>query len=526
MPPWETYLARPPLQAEMSYPRDTWQSAAPCDSVAHDAGSWQHSVAQPPPQLPSHLSSAFSALANPAHPSNLPDRAFSPSLPHHAQGQALPGLSVLPPSLPSAPFTSSAFAFPSLALETSLSALSLSLRSQSPPDPPARPSLPHAASAGSLRALTSAAVSAPQCAPSAPCSADGDSSSTGRRSASLVPYPGEKATHAASSGSSPTSPASFVSSVSSSFAGHVTADLSHDSLPADNPWYVSSPATLAPADGAKDEAGAAADGSGKADSGEAAGREGILDALPRAVGGTVDEAAAAGVAHATHATQEVHATHTGEVERLQQALRRAEAAAAEAQQAAAMAQLEMAQMQRACGEHARQVVRLRRELDSAGDAHLQLAAEVACLRGELAGAGEVAAQQAGQAARLRRELEGTQCVVVRQAAEATQLRRMVKAVHALDLVHLEDFAIAALQHDLKAEARRGLPAADAALLDAPDEYGGCRQFYQTGCCHFGRGRRPCPNEASHFCLRCGRAHGTAPHLVLLRRLNDRCLLPQ
>ncbi|CAI5535813.1 unnamed protein product [Closterium sp. Naga37s-1] len=525
MPPWETYLARPPLQAEMSYPRDTWQSAAPCDSVAYDAGSWQQTVAQHPPPLPSHLSSALSELAS-AHSSHLPDRAFSPSLPHHAQGQALQGPSVLPPSLPSAPFTSSAFAFPSLALETSLSALSLSLRSQSPPEPPARPSLPHAASAGSLRALASAAVSAPTFVPPAPCSADCDSSSSGRRSASLIPYPGEKATHATSSGSSPSSPASFVSSVSSSVAGHATAaDLSHDSLPADNPWYVSSPAALAPTD-AKDEPGAAAAGSG-----DAAGEEAIPDTLPRAVGGTVEDPAAAGVAHATHAhathaTRETLATHAEEVERLQQAVRRAEAATAEAQQAAAMAQLEMAQMQRACGEHARQVVRLRRELDSAGDAHLQLAAEVACLRGELAGAGEVAAQQAGQAARLRRELEGTQCVVVRQAAEATQLRRMVKAVHALDLVHLEDFAIAALQHDLKAEARRGLSAADAALLDAPDEYGGCRQFYQTGCCHFGRGRRPCPNEASHFCLRCGRAHGTAPHLVLLRRLNDRCLLPQ
>ncbi|CAI7906157.1 unnamed protein product [Closterium sp. NIES-53] len=525
MPPWETYLARPPLQAEMSYPRDTWQSAAPCDSVAYDAGSWQHSVAQHPPPLPSHLSSVLSALAS-AHPSHLPDRAFSPSLPHHGQGQALQGPLVLPPSLPSAPFTSSAFAFPSLALETSLSALSLSLRSQSPPEPPSRPSLPHAASAGSLRALASAAVPAPTFVPSAPCSADYDSSSSGRRSASLIPYPGEKATHATSSGSSPSSPASFVSSVSSSVAGHATAaDLSHDSLPADNPWYVSSPAALAPTD-AKDEPGAAAAGSG-----EAAGEEAIPDTLPSAVGSTVEDPAAAGVAHATHAhathaTRETPATHAEEVERLQQAVRRAEAATAEAQQAAAMAQLEMAQMQRACGEHARQVVRLRRELDSAGDAHLQLAAEVACLRGELAGAGEVAAQQAGQAARLRRELEGTQCVVVRQAAEATQLRRMVKAVHALDLVHLEDFAIAALQHDLKAEARRGLPAADAALLDAPDEYGGCRQFYQTGCCHFGRGRRPCPNEASHFCLRCGRAHGTAPHLVLLRRLNDRCLLPQ
>ncbi|CAI5473010.1 unnamed protein product [Closterium sp. Yama58-4] len=466
MPPWETYLARPPLQADMPYPRDTWQSAAPCDSVAHEAGSWH--AAQPLPQLPSHLSSAFSALAS-AHPAHLPDRAFSPSLPHHAQGQAHPGPSVLPPSLPSAPFSSSAFAFPSLALETSFSALSLSLRSQSPPDPPARPSLPHAASAGSLRALASGAVPAPHFAPSAQCSVDGDSSSSGRRSASLIPYPGEKSTHATSSGSSPSSPASFVSSVSSSVAGHATADLSHDSLPADNPWYVSSPATAAPADGAKDEPGAAAAGGGKAGSGEAASGEAIPDALPRAVGGTVEEAAPAGVAHVAQATQEIHATHTEEVERLQQALRRAEAAAAEAQQAAAMAQLEMAQMQRACGEHARQVVRLRRELDSAGDAHLQLAAE---------------------------------------------------------LVHLEDFAIAALQHDLKAEARRGLPAAEAALLDAPDEYGGCRQFYQTGCCHFGRGRRPCPNEASHFCLRCGRAHGTAPHLVLLRRLNDRCLLPQ
>ncbi|CAI5495604.1 unnamed protein product [Closterium sp. Naga37s-1] len=526
MPPWETYLARPPLQAQVSYPHDTWQSAVSCDSFAHDAGSWQHTIAQAPPPLPAYLSSALSALAS-AHPSHLPDRAFSPSLPHHAQGQALSGPSVLPPSLPSAPFTSSAFAFPSLALETSFSALSLSLRSQSPPDPPARPSLPHAASAGSLRALACAAVSAPTFVPSAPCSADYDSSSSGRRSASLIPYPGEKATHATSSGSSPSSPASFVSSVSSSVAGHATtADLSHDSLPAENPWYVSSPATLAPADGAKGEAGAAAAGGGKAGSGEAAGGEEIPNALPRAVGGTVEEPAAAGAAHAAHPTRETPVTHAEEVERLQQAVRRAETAAAEAQQAAAMAQLEMAQMQRACGEHARQVVRLRRELDSAGDAHLQLAAEVACLRGELAGAGEVAAQQAGQAARLRRELEGTQCVVVRQAAEATQLRRMVKAVHALDLVHLEDFAIAALQHDLKAEARRGLPTADAALLDAPDEYGGCRQFYQTGCCHFGRGRRPCPNEASHFCLRCGRAHGTAPHLVLLRRLNDRCLLPQ
>ncbi|GJP67096.1 hypothetical protein CLOP_g23964 [Closterium sp. NIES-67] len=523
MPPWERYLARPPLHAEVPYPLDTWHSAASCDSVAQDMGSWQHTIAHPPAPLPSHLSSAFSALSSApsSHlPSpHLPDRAFSPSLPHHAQGQALPGKSVLPPnapSAPSAPFTSSAFAFPSLALDTSLSALSLSLRSQSSPDPPARPSLPHAASAGSLRTLASAALSAPHCAPPAPCSAVSDGG-TGRRSASMIPYPAGKAMNPASSGSSPSSPASFVSSVSSPVASNATADLSHDSLPADNPWYVS-PTPSAPAEGGKDEPGGTAEAAGgKASAGMTKGGEVSPDALSAADRGTAEEQGASGLAQATHA---------GEVERLQRAVRRAEAAAAEAQQAAAMAQMEMAQMQRACGEQARQVVRLRRELDSAGDAHLQLAAEVACLRGELAGAGDVAVQQAGQAARLRRELEGTQCVVVRQAAEATQLRRMVKAAHAVDLVHLEDFAIAALQHDLKAEARRGLPPADAALMDAPEEYGGCRQFYQTGACHFGRGRRPCPNEASHFCLRCGRAHGTAPHLVLLRRLNARCLLPQ
>eukprot|EP00850_Spirogloea_muscicola_P026290 SM006496S20142 [mRNA] locus=s6496:32:832:- [translate_table: standard] len=128
---------------------------------------------------------------------------------------------------------------------------------------------------------------------------------------------------------------------------------------------------------------------------------------------------------------------------------------------------------------------------------------MACLRGELGSAAEALAESSQEILRLRSMLDNLN--------------------PSNQFVQLEDYAVRALQVELKAEARRGIVGPDMALMDAPEEYTGCRQFFQSGYCHFGRGRRPCPNEASHFCLQCGRGHGTAPHLILLRRIGDRSL---
>jgi hypothetical protein len=95
------------------------------------------------------------------------------------------------------------------------------------------------------------------------------------------------------------------------------------------------------------------------------------------------------------------------------------------------------------------------------------------------------------------------------------------------LTELEDYAISALQVELRNEARsRSGPHPEAAIREPRGDYTGCRQFYQSGYCHFGRGRKPCPNENSHYCLQCNRAHGTGVHLVLLKRLMEGTLTSQ
>eukprot|EP00897_Mesotaenium_endlicherianum_P003896 jgi/Mesen1/3534/ME000197S02548 len=156
----------------------------------------------------------------------------------------------------------------------------------------------------------------------------------------------------------------------------------------------------------------------------------------------------------------------------------------------------------------------------------QRAAEMGRLPGGGGGGGGEGGGRAAEIGQLRHHLESSEVVRQEQDCEITHLRSellFLKGSHQEKLAELEDYTIKALQIELKAEARRGMAGPDSSLLDAPEEYAGCRQFFQSGYCHFGRGRRPCPNENSHFCLQCGRAHGTAPHLILLRRISDRSL---
>ena len=201
----------------------------------------------------------------------------------------------------------------------------------------------------------------------------------------------------------------------------------------------------------------------------------------------------------------------------------------------------------------------RRNAENGGDPHSELGVGIACLRGEVQGAREIHAEQHLEINRLRREIDYLSAAKAEQSLELGRMRHVLDSRSSVDvsavdvdleeahllsshiaphtlvphvllspflchqIMQLEDYTIRALQVELKAGSRRGIAGPDAKLVNAPDQYTGCRQFFQSGFCHFGRGRRPCPNENTHFCTECGRGHGTAPHRIMLRRLSDRTL---